>query len=109
MGFFIYCVLIRAQVDDAVGSHHIREVVWKLCFVQVCGAEFDVPVLQACFSHRLLGPLEHLRRAIYSDYSSLRSDFVGSQDDVYPAPTAEIYNHVARLKVRETSRVATTP
>jgi hypothetical protein len=33
---------------------------------------------------------------------------VSGQDEVYPAPTAEIYNHIAKLKVRETSRVATT-
>ena len=38
----------------------------------------------------------------------MRSDFVSGQDDVYPAPTAEIYDHIAKLKVRETSRVATT-
>jgi len=50
-----------------------------------------------------------LRRAIYSDYSSLRSDFVSSQDDVYPASAAEIYNYITSLNVCETSRVATTP
>ena len=38
----------------------------------------------------------------------MRSDFVSGQDDVYPAPAAEIYDHIAKLKVRETSRVATT-
>lgn len=108
-GLFIDCVFVGAKVDDAVGSHHIRETVWKLCIVQVCGTEFDGPILQACFSHSLLGPLDHLRRAIYSDHSSLRSDPASRQNDVYPAPTAEIYNHLARLKVRETRRVTTTP
>jgi hypothetical protein len=71
--------------------------------------EFDVSVLQACLSHSLLGPLDHLMREIYSDYSPLRSDFVSSQNNVYPASATEIYNHVSRLKVRETGGVATTP
>jgi len=38
----------------------------------------------------------------------LRSDFVSGRDDVYPAPRAESYDHIAKLKVRETSGVATT-
>jgi hypothetical protein len=33
---------------------------------------------------------------------------VSGQDDVYPAPTAEIHDHIARLKVRKTRRIATT-
>ena len=33
---------------------------------------------------------------------------MSGQDDVYPAPTAELYNHIARLKIRETSRFATS-
>jgi len=33
---------------------------------------------------------------------------VSGQDDVYPAPTAEIYDHIAKLKVRGSSRFATT-
>jgi hypothetical protein len=33
---------------------------------------------------------------------------MSGQDDIYPAPTAEINNRIARLKVRKTSRVATT-
>jgi len=54
-GFFIHGVLVGAKIDDAVGNHHIREVLWKLCFVQVRGVELDVPVLKACLSHSLLG------------------------------------------------------
>ena len=48
-------------------------------------------------------------RAIYSDHSPLRSDLVGSKDDVYPASAAEIYNHITRPNTCESSGVPTTP
>ena len=34
---------------------------------------------------------------------------MSSEDDVYAASAAEIYNHIARPNVCETSRIATTP
>ena len=47
------------------------------------------------------------RKSTSRNVFSLRSDFVSGRGDVYPAPTAEIYDHIAKLKVRQTSRVAT--
>ena len=61
--------------------------------------------MQARLSYSLLGPLDHLRRAIYADDSPLRSDFLSSQDDVYAATASEIYNHIARPNVCETLRL----
>jgi hypothetical protein len=46
-----------------------------------------------------------LRSEIYSDYLPLWSNLVKGQNNVYPASATEIHNHVARLKVRETSGV----
>ena len=51
---------------------------------------------------------DHLISQIYSDYSSLESDLLSSQNDVYPASTAKIDYYVTGLEVGKTSGVTTS-
>jgi len=67
-----------------------------------------VSVLQARLGHSLPGPLDHLRREIYSDNSPLRSNLASSQDDVYPPSATEIHHYIAGFKAREAGGVTAT-
>lgn len=65
------------------------------------------PLCQARLGYRLRRPLNHVGTEVYPDYFSPRAYLVSRQNNVYPSPATQIYNHFTRLQISEPRRVAT--
>jgi len=100
-----YGFLVGAQVDDAVGDHHVGDAVEKLHIVQVGENELGC-LRHVCLGDRLLRPLDHVRSEIHAYRFAVRADFVGGKDNVDAGPTPEVHNCLARTKSGKSGRVA---
>src|SRR5918998_2828055 len=96
--------LVRREVDDAVGDHHIDVLVWQRHVLDVALEELGV--LQASLRLVLAGELQHLIGHVHTVGFTSGGDPPGREQHVYAPAATEVEHYLTGRERRQGGRVA---